>query len=184
MPLYLKKSYGPKHMSKGLTVEIQTKDGTDTGEVLAWGEKGCTVQLSKGLRGSIYYENILKAYPTGHQCQSTPLEFEMAPQKLEQNQGVENSTGQLGQSTEPIVTVEEVHDAADWRGIKWDDDPDFMRWCEQMTGSQHLDDMTPADLQVVKEAIEQGERPASIQQWADAVEPVKKSWWRKILRRA
>src|SRR5215510_1249514 len=152
-------TFGPADMQKGMEVEVLTPDGHDTATVLAWGEKGVTVELSNGLRGGIAYQHIVQVVSPSLDKLSS-----RAPTKSQQNQGGKFSTEQVYQSISP----EAVQLAADQHGIPWRD-PDFVIWCEQTTGRRHLDEMTPADLQAVKEAMERGERPAPIHQYAEVV---------------
>ena len=51
------------------------------------------------------------------------------------------------------MTPKDIHSLADELEIPWDDDPDFMAFCEQTVGEQHLDDMTPEELDQVAGAM-------------------------------
>lgn len=51
------------------------------------------------------------------------------------------------------TTPSDVHDLADDLDIPWDDDPDFMAFCEQVVGETHLDDMSPEELGEVADAL-------------------------------
>jgi hypothetical protein len=44
------------------------------------------------------------------------------------------------------LTPDSIHRLADQRGVAWDNDAEFMRRSQQLTGKQHLDDMTPLEL--------------------------------------
>jgi hypothetical protein len=52
------------------------------------------------------------------------------------------------------VSKKAVHKLADDKGIPWDDDPDFKRWTEELTGHSCLDKMTDDDLETVYKALE------------------------------
>lgn len=58
-----------------------------------------------------------------------------------------------------VVTPDDIHAAAKAAGIPSDNDPAFQKWTQHLTGQQHLDDMTPAQLEVVRDKIAQGEKP-------------------------
>lgn len=51
-------------------------------------------------------------------------------------------------------TPAKIHQLADQRGVKWDNDTTFMNNCERWTGKRHLDAMSPAQLAVVATALE------------------------------
>lgn len=63
--------------------------------------------------------------------------------------------------TGEVVTVDDVHNAADDLGIPWNDDKAFMAWTANLPGvmKAKLDDMTPEELQLVIDALNNGERP-------------------------
>lgn len=44
------------------------------------------------------------------------------------------------------TTVNDIHKLADQQGVKWDNDDKFMAKTKQLTGKEHLDDLTPAEL--------------------------------------
>ena len=60
------------------------------------------------------------------------------------------------------LTPSDVHDLADDLDIPWDDDPDFMAFCEQVVGEGHLDDMTPAELGDVADAMRRSKEASVI----------------------
>lgn len=47
------------------------------------------------------------------------------------------------------VRPEHVHKLATERGIKWDNDPEFMKMSKSLTGKAHLDDMNSAELRKI-----------------------------------
>lgn len=51
------------------------------------------------------------------------------------------------------MKVKDLHTIANEKGILWDNDPVFLMICSQLTGKQHLDDMTSSELQMVYEEI-------------------------------
>lgn len=50
-------------------------------------------------------------------------------------------------------TPSRVHDLADSLGVPWDDDPEFMALSKEVTGKEHLDDMTPRELEATAQAL-------------------------------
>ena len=44
------------------------------------------------------------------------------------------------------MTVETIHKLADRLGVSWDGDKHFMKWCSQLVGKEHLDDMSQEEL--------------------------------------
>jgi len=61
-----------------------------------------------------------------------------------------------------VPTVEAIHRLADEVGVVWDNDPEFLRWTEELTGKKHLDDLTAVERRVVYDALKQGKRPGSV----------------------
>ena len=52
------------------------------------------------------------------------------------------------------LTPNTIHKLADRKGVKWDNEPSFLRLTKQLTGKEHLDDLDQADLQKVKHYLE------------------------------
>lgn len=57
--------------------------------------------------------------------------------------------------TETAITPQLIHQLADRKGIEWDNDADFMRLTQQLTGKRHLDDLDSAQLRKVYNHINQ-----------------------------
>jgi hypothetical protein len=57
------------------------------------------------------------------------------------------------------LTPKDIHDAADYHNIKWDEDPAFMLISEQLTSKKHLDDMSQEELQSVFDEITHNPAP-------------------------
>tara|TARA_B100001029_G_C15027185_1_gene434414 strand:+ start:651 stop:923 length:273 start_codon:yes stop_codon:yes gene_type:complete len=51
------------------------------------------------------------------------------------------------------MKVKDLHNIAEEKGILWDDDPVFKIVCKQLTGEEHLDNMSSLELQRVYEEI-------------------------------
>ena len=51
------------------------------------------------------------------------------------------------------MKAEDLHYIANKKGILWDNDPVFKMICRQLTGKEHLDDMSSSELQRVYEEI-------------------------------
>jgi hypothetical protein len=50
-------------------------------------------------------------------------------------------------------SVPDIHALASSKNIPWDNDPNFMAFTEEVTGKRHLDDLNPADLKVLYDAL-------------------------------
>lgn len=59
-----------------------------------------------------------------------------------------------GESMAESLTPQHIHDLADSKGVKWDDEPDFLRKTQQLTGKAHLDDLNLAELAKVKQWLD------------------------------
>jgi hypothetical protein len=59
----------------------------------------------------------------------------------------------MKQLTESI-TPNNIHKLANAKGIKWDDEPSFLKLTKRLTGREHLDDLDQAGLKKVKQYIE------------------------------
>lgn len=66
-------------------------------------------------------------------------------------QDASNPEGGAGKG--PLITPADIHSLADEAGIKWDGDADFMAASRELTGKEHLDEMTPAELNKVGDWI-------------------------------
>ena len=55
---------------------------------------------------------------------------------------------------EEIITQKTIHDLADSRGIKWDNEPSFLRLTKRLTGKEHLDQLNQEELIKVKKYLE------------------------------
>lgn len=64
------------------------------------------------------------------------------------------SVGSLRRGDTGVWTPAKIHRIADHCGVKWDNDPAFMDNCEKRTGKRHLDQMTPAQLGAVADALQ------------------------------
>lgn len=54
------------------------------------------------------------------------------------------------------MTPRTIHKLADSLGVSWDGDKNFMRWCSQIVGKEHLDDMTPEELLKIYNHLKSG----------------------------
>ena len=52
------------------------------------------------------------------------------------------------------LTPATIHKLADRTGVKWDNEPSFLRLTKRLTGKEHLDDLTQTELQKVKQYLE------------------------------
>jgi hypothetical protein len=52
------------------------------------------------------------------------------------------------------ISAKDIHDLADRKGIPWDNNAEFMRMTERLTGKQHLDDLNPQQLLAVKQHLD------------------------------
>jgi hypothetical protein len=51
-------------------------------------------------------------------------------------------------------TPKDIHKLADSKGVKWDDEPSFLKLTKRLTGQEHLDDLDQAGLEKVKQHLE------------------------------
>jgi hypothetical protein len=51
-------------------------------------------------------------------------------------------------------TPKDIHKLADSKGVKWDNEPSFLKLTKQLTGKEHLDDLDQEDLKKVKQHLE------------------------------
>ena len=51
-------------------------------------------------------------------------------------------------------TPKDIHKLADSKGVKWDNEPSFLKLTKQLTGKEHLDDLNQEDLKKVKQHLE------------------------------
>jgi hypothetical protein len=51
-------------------------------------------------------------------------------------------------------TPNDIHKLADSKGVKWDNEPSFLKLTKQLTGKEHLDDLDQEDLKKVKQHLE------------------------------
>lgn len=56
------------------------------------------------------------------------------------------------------ITVKTIHDLADRKGIAWDDEPSFLKLTKRITGKSHLDDLTPAELRLMRDHLNKQRR--------------------------
>jgi hypothetical protein len=52
------------------------------------------------------------------------------------------------------LTPKNIHTLADAKGVKWDDEPNFLKLTKRLTGKEHLDDLNQAQLRKVKQHLE------------------------------
>jgi hypothetical protein len=52
------------------------------------------------------------------------------------------------------LTPEDIHDLADRKKIIWDEDPNFMRLTQKLTGKKHLDDLNQEELRIMRDYLE------------------------------
>lgn len=51
------------------------------------------------------------------------------------------------------LTTDDIHALADSKGIKWDNDPDFLASTKKLTGKEHLDDLDQSELKKVQQHL-------------------------------
>ena len=62
------------------------------------------------------------------------------------------------------MTPEHIHKIAYKMGIAWDDDKDFMSWCQKTVGKKNLDDMSEVELIMVYTKIKNGKYQKNVQE--------------------
>lgn len=58
-----------------------------------------------------------------------------------------------GRNKNEDLEPKDIHDLADNKNVKWDNDPDFMNKSKELTGKKHLDDMDQDELEIIKRFI-------------------------------
>ena len=53
------------------------------------------------------------------------------------------------------LTPDTIHKLADRKGIKWDNDPDFLALTNKLTGKKHLDDLDQKGLRKIQQHLDQ-----------------------------
>jgi predicted chitinase len=56
--------------------------------------------------------------------------------------------------TNESLTPNTIHKLADRKGVKWDDEPSFLKLTKQLTGKEHLDDLNQNELKKVEQYLE------------------------------
>jgi hypothetical protein len=56
--------------------------------------------------------------------------------------------------TNESINPDDIHKLADRKGIKWDDEPGFLKLTKRLTGKEHLDDLDQSGLLKVKQHLE------------------------------
>lgn len=54
---------------------------------------------------------------------------------------------------EETLTPEDIHTLADEKNIVWDNDPNFMKLTQELTGKKHLDDLNQKELRIMKDYL-------------------------------
>jgi hypothetical protein len=52
------------------------------------------------------------------------------------------------------INISDIHKLADKKGIKWDNEPSFLKLTKRITGKEHLDDLNQSELMKVKRYLE------------------------------
>ena len=58
------------------------------------------------------------------------------------------------QTLSESLTPNTIHALADRKGVKWDNDPNFLKLTKRLTGKEHLDDLDQTGLAKVKDHLE------------------------------
>jgi hypothetical protein len=61
-----------------------------------------------------------------------------------------NKTKKMQAESNESLTPKDIHHLADCKGIKWDNDPNFLRKTKELTGKKHLDDLNQNELEKMK----------------------------------
>ena len=54
-----------------------------------------------------------------------------------------------------VLTPDTIHKLADRKGIKWDNDPDFLALTKKLIGKEHLDDLDQEGLTKIQQHLDQ-----------------------------
>lgn len=61
-----------------------------------------------------------------------------------------NKTRKMQAESDNYLTREDIHKLADSKGLKWDNEPSFLKKTKQLTGKEHLDELNQNELKKVK----------------------------------
>lgn len=62
--------------------------------------------------------------------------------------------GESTHAKQSSLTPKDIHQLANRKGVKWDNEPSFMQLTKRLTGKEHLDDLDQEGLQQVKQHLE------------------------------
>jgi hypothetical protein len=82
------------------------------------------------------------------------------------------------------LTPNDIHKLADSKGIKWDNEPSFLKLTKKLTGKEHLDDLNQAGLKKVKNYLEKQAVSEDLNKVSEAKKRKKRKKNSKISRRA
>jgi hypothetical protein len=52
------------------------------------------------------------------------------------------------------INTSDIHKLADKKGVKWDNEPSFLKLTKRLTGKEHLDDLDQTGLKKIKDYLE------------------------------
>lgn len=85
----------------------------------------------------------------------------VATDLIKPDAGVPKPFSDFLEKAEPDApSVDDIHTLADERGIPWDNDPDFLALTKELTGKEHLDELTPNERQAVYDEVSGQDEPA------------------------
>ena len=61
---------------------------------------------------------------------------------------------QIADNASKSITTNDIHALADSKGVKWDNEPNFLKLTKRLTGKEHLDDLDQAGLEKIKQHLE------------------------------
>jgi hypothetical protein len=61
---------------------------------------------------------------------------------------------QIANNASESITTNDIHALADSKGVKWDNEPNFLKLTKRLTGKEHLDDLDQSGLHKVKQHLE------------------------------
>jgi len=98
-------------------------------------------------------EGMLKNHMTGGKTTAiNQKEIELYKEYRKKREQIQQ--GFTSQGVAEGLTPSIIHKLADRKGIKWDNEPSFLKLTKRLTGKEHLDDLDQTELQKVKQHLE------------------------------
>lgn len=126
------------------------------------GETGSPIENEAHAMAGIVMRHFNKQYP--EYLSDRPVVVEQWSQKYKNSINCSNPKGfsqrahcqgrKKHESVDENVTKTDIHNLADLKGVKWNNEPSFLKKTKQLTGKSHLDDLDQEGLKKVKQWLD------------------------------